>query len=94
MLNTLISPGYSLIKAHLRHIAPNHNHCSISAILLFIPQDSRCQKKINNIYNRSSEQSIIVQATIEANKKEIKSNKQDSDDKMMKLTEDFKAMLA
>ena len=35
-----------------------------------------------------------MQATIEANKKEMKSNKQDSDEKMMKLTEDIKEILA
>ena len=40
------------------------------------------------------EQFIIMQYTIEANMKEMKSNKQDSDDKIMKLTETFKAILA
>ena len=45
VLNTLISPGYLLINAHLRHIAPNNNHCSISVILILITQASRCQKE-------------------------------------------------
>ena len=45
VLNTLISPGYLLINAHLRHIAKNHNHWSISVILLFISQNSRWQKE-------------------------------------------------
>ena len=40
MLNKLISPGYLLIKSHLRHIAPNHNHFPICVIFPFIPQDS------------------------------------------------------
>ena len=35
-----------------------------------------------------------MQATIESNKQEIKSNRQESDDKMMILTEDSKTMLA
>ena len=34
-----------------------------------------------------------MQATIDANKQDIKFTKQDSDEKMMNLTEDFKAML-
>ena len=42
----------------------------------------------------SDEQFIIMQSKIEVNKKDMKSNNQDSDEKMMKLTEDFKAMLA
>ena len=43
--------------------------------------------------NNYDEQFIIMQATIETNKQDMKSNKQDSGDKMMKATEDFKAML-
>ena len=42
----------------------------------------------------SDEQFIIMQSKIEVNKKDMKSNNQDSDEKMMKLTEYFKAMLA
>ena len=38
----------------------------------------------------SYEQLIITQDTIEANKQYMKSNKQDSDDKMIKATEDSK----
>ena len=34
-----------------------------------------------------------MQAIIEANKQEMKSNNQDSDDKMTNITEDFKSML-
>ena len=44
--------------------------------------------------NKSDEQFIIMQAAIEANKQQMKNNKQDSDEKMMKLTEDFKAVIA
>ena len=44
--------------------------------------------------NNYDEQFIIMQATIKDNKQEMKSNKQDSDEKIMKLKEDFKAMLA
>ena len=42
VLNTLVSPGYFLINAHLRHVATNHNHFYISVILMFIPQSSIC----------------------------------------------------
>ena len=38
------------------------------------------------MYNKSDEQFIIMQAA-------IKANKQDSDEKIMKITEDFKEML-
>ena len=34
-----------------------------------------------------------MQATIEANKQDMRSNKKDYDEKMMNLTEDFKAMI-
>ena len=44
--------------------------------------------------NKSDENFIIIQAAIESNKQDMKSNKQYSDEKMMNLTEDFKAMLA
>ena len=44
--------------------------------------------------NRSYEQFIITQAVIEANKQDIKANKQDYDKEMMKLAEDFKEMIA
>ena len=43
--------------------------------------------------NKYDEQFIIMQAKIETNKQYMKTNKQDSDEKMMKLTEYFKAML-
>ena len=42
--------------------------------------------------NSSDEQIIIMQAKIETNKQDLKANKQDSDEKMMNLTEYFKAM--
>ena len=48
----------------------------------------------NKMYNKSEEQFIIIQASIEANNPDIKSNKQESDEKMTKLTEDFKSILA
>ena len=44
--------------------------------------------------NKSDEQFIIMQAIIEANKQEMKSNKKDPNEKIMKLTEDFKEILA
>ena len=50
-------------------------------------------KGINKMDNKYHEQFITMQASIEVNKKEMKYNKQDSDDKMLKVTEDFKAML-
>ena len=43
--------------------------------------------------NKSDEKLTIMQATIEPKNQEIKVNKQYSNEKMMKLTEDFKAML-
>ena len=42
--------------------------------------------------NDSDEHFITTQSTIESNKQYMKYNKQDSDEKMMKLPEDFKAM--
>ena len=41
----------------------------------------------------SDEQFIIMQAAIEANNQEMKSNKKDSNEKIMKLTEDLKSMI-
>ena len=43
---------------------------------------------------KSDEQFIIIEATIEHKNKETKYNKQEYDEKMMKLKEDFIAMLA
>ena len=40
--------------------------------------------------NNYDEQVIIMQATIQAKNHEMKNNKQDYDEKMIKLTEDFK----
>ena len=40
--------------------------------------------------NKTDEQFIIMQATIEENKQDMKSNEQDYDKKRMNLTEDFK----
>ena len=51
-------------------------------------------KLSNNMDNKSYEQFIIIQSTIEANKQEIKYNKQYYDEKMMKLIKYFKAMLS
>ena len=51
-------------------------------------------KGSNKIYNNYDEQFMIMQSEIEANKQEMKSKKQDSDEKMMKLVEYLKAMLA
>ena len=45
------------------------------------------------MYNKSDEQFIITESAIEANNQEIKANKQDSDEKMMELTEYSKAIL-
>ena len=44
--------------------------------------------------NTSNEKFIITQAKIGANKQEIKSNRQESDEKMTNLTEEIKPMLA
>ena len=44
--------------------------------------------------NNSDEYFIIMQAAIEANNQTMKSNKQDSDEKMINLAEYFKAILA
>ena len=49
-------------------------------------------KEIKNMDNKYDTQLIIMQSPIESNKKEMKSNKQNSDDKMMNPTEDFKAI--
>ena len=43
--------------------------------------------------NNYDENFIIMKATIEANKQEMKSNKQDYDYKMMNLIEYFKSVL-
>ena len=43
-------------------------------------------KGMNNMDKKSDEHFIITQSTIEANKQEMKTNKQDSDKKMMNLT--------
>ena len=47
-------------------------------------------KGSNKMDNKSDEHFIVMKATIESNKKEIKVNKQYSDEKMMKLAEYFK----
>ena len=39
------------------------------------------------MYNRSGEQLIIIQAEMEYNKQEMKPKKQESNEKIMKLTE-------
>ena len=44
--------------------------------------------------NEPDEQFIITQSTTEVNKQDMKVNKQDADDKMTNLTEDFKEMVA
>ena len=50
-------------------------------------------KGSNNMDTKSDEQLTIIQSEIEANKQYMKANKKDSDDKITKFTEDFKAML-
>ena len=44
--------------------------------------------------NNSDEKFIITQSIIEPNEKVMKSNRQDSVEKMLNIIEDFKAMLA
>ena len=44
--------------------------------------------------NKYYEQFIIMQTIIEANKQEMISNKQDSNEKMIKFTEEFETMIA
>ena len=51
-------------------------------------------KVSNNTETNYYKQRIIVKSTIEANNQETKDNKQDSDEKMTKFTEEFKTMLA
>ena len=85
MLGKSISPGYSLINAHLRHIAPNHNHCPISVIPTFIPEASIYQVEII-IDKESDDQLVIMQDTIE-------SNMQYSDEKKNNPTEHLTAMI-
>ena len=46
------------------------------------------------MYNKSDEQFIIMKSANEANKQEMKSKNKDPEQKMMKLTEYFKSMLA
>ena len=46
------------------------------------------------IYNKYDEQFIIMQYTVECNNKEMKTNKRDSNEKMMKLIKDFKKIIA
>ena len=51
-------------------------------------------KVTNKMENRSDEKFIIMQATIESNKQEMRSNKQDYDEKMTQFTVKFETMLA
>ena len=44
-------------------------------------------KGSNKMDKNFDEQFIIIKAAIDSNKQEMKSNKKDSDDKMMKITE-------
>ena len=50
-------------------------------------------KLFNNMDSKSEEQFIVMQDIIEANKEEMKSNKQDYDEKIMNLTEYFEELL-
>ena len=50
-------------------------------------------KGINNTDNASDEHFIFMKSKIESNKQEMKYNRQDYDDKMMKVTESLAAML-
>ena len=45
------------------------------------------------MYKKYDDQFIVMQATIEANRQEIKANNKYSDEKMLKLAEDFKSMI-
>ena len=47
-------------------------------------------KRSNTIDNKCVEQFIIMRSSIEENKQEMKSNNQESDEKMINLTEKFK----
>ena len=44
-------------------------------------------KVSNKMDKNPDEQFIIIKAAIDSNKQEMKSNKKDSDEKMMKITE-------
>ena len=50
-------------------------------------------KGSNNMENKSDEKFIVIQAAIESNNQDMKSNEQDSDEKMKKFIEYFKEML-
>ena len=51
-------------------------------------------KGTNNMDNKSDEKFTIMQAAIEANKQEMKSNKQESDEKMTQFTLKFEKLFA
>ena len=55
---------------------------------------SNIPKVSNKTEKNYDEQFIIMKSSIEANKQEMKPNKQDSDEKMTKFIEEFKEMLA
>ena len=44
-------------------------------------------KGSNNMDKNSDENFIIIQTAVDSNKQEMKSNKKDSDNKLMKITE-------
>ena len=79
VLNTLISPGYLHINAHMRHISP-----------LFLPQVSKVPKVGNKMDTKSNEQLLFIEATIEANKQESDKNHKETDEKTTLLTENQK----
>ena len=51
-------------------------------------------KGSNNMDNKYDKQFLIMKSTIEANNQEMKPKKKESEEKVMKLTEDFKTILA
>ena len=51
-------------------------------------------KRGKKMDNKSDEQFMIMKTTIKYKKHEIKANKKDCNEKMMKLTEDLKSMIS
>ena len=78
-MNTLMSPGYSIINTYLRHIAP-----------LLIPQASKTTKGGNEMDSKSDEKFIIIQSTIEVKRQEMDEKKINTDEKLTNITEDLR----
>ena len=81
VLNTLISPVYLIINSHLRHIAPNHNHCPTSTNTALRTSSFNMPKGGNKMDIKSDEQFMKMKSTIEAKMQSIFKNKRQETDK-------------